>query len=715
MRYLALLLVLLAPAALGNVPCYGGTVVYAPTVADCPKRISDVSITPTVGGFDLSYASEGGLTLEVAVEAGHDQKCPGCPYATNTSDQTERRINYARLDDQAIKNGTGMSAETNQDASVAGNYTVSVTGLGDEAAYSVHLLPIESDDSYGQAWQLNVTTLTAAGDEALAGAQRFNKAAGNDLADGLTHATAWQTGTNCEVGMPTSADCRFLAGDAFHQEQFIIANSGTIDDFTVFGCYRWNGSEEVECDFSTDTRPTFGRDLTPTCITNANCAGSAEYYFTGYSVANGFVGQVDIQADYVEVSGLDVSYTAAMAIRASGSGNGPAHTGSRHHIIIADNVLAYNGKQQLVVMNGVQNFAVLRNDLSNGGQCFVEGARNGLSSQAARAPLCDGGAWGASLGIFRNYNAHGLIENNDVHDTPQEGINVNQGTSHVVVRGNRVGNTHSTSGYCDMCTYAVWESNILWGVFGDVGNWTVGGSFGGGFGSNVERNDYGNVEYNVIRNNISVDSGQASLVANTFTENGNPYAAGKFTQWFLYGNTFVSADSANLRLTRTQSSSEMHSNVFVTDDVTAGSTCLFSSVESLTLDRGYNAWNPNPTQSTCDGANDVTVATLGLASTETDWDAADYATDRPTIADFRITNASSDLIGAGDPGLETENLPNGLDHSDFGTWIWQHTAYPWAINSDQKRLNWSKKLYYDFEGTARDATTPDIGAVEYAP
>lgn len=701
--------------AYANVPCYGGTVVYAPTVEDCPKRISDVSITPTVGGFDLHYESEGGVTLEIAVEAGHDQKCPGCPYATGTSDLAERRINWARLDDQAIKNATGMAVNSQQDASTAGEYTISVTGMGDGADYSIHLLPIETDGDYGQAWQRNVTTLTAAGDTLLTGAQRYNKATGNDLADGLTHATAWQTGTNCEAGMPTSADCRFLAGDAFEQERFVIANNGTIDDFTVFGCYAWNGADEVECDYTTDTRPTFGRDLTPTCITNANCGGAVDDYFAGHSVTSGFLATIEIEADYVKVAGLDVSYGAAIGIQAKGDGIG--FPGSREYIIVEDNFVSYAGKQSISFLNGVQNFVIRRNELTQHSQCYIEAVRDGVTDFATRATLCDGGAWGGSLIASRNAPAYGLIENNDVHDAMGEGIGVGQGATRTIVRGNRGGNTHSTTFYTDMAQENVIESNIVWGSdtggAGDYSGGSFGVPFGGGYAANVEKDTYSHNRLTIWRNNISVD-GPACFRANVFNDAG-AYAAGLDITAYAYGNTCVSSEEYGWRLTRRVTVIEAKSNiVWIDSDLGAAAAVSFQSVDpGYSFDFDYSLWRTSPSNSAGVGANDV-VGGLVLATADASWETVDYATNKPVFADFEL-QAGSAGIGAGDPGLETEALPGGLTSASFGSFIWDYTEYPFPLDTTQKRTNWSKKLYYDALGRVRDPSTPDMGALEYQP
>lgn len=689
--------------------CPGGEWVVNPGTPDCPTQVESVRagdlLTDTTTNVQSDLHQTGGTGY-------------WCIYPAANADPTWDQL-------VAGNDGTGAACVDSGNGSASSTtFSGSATGLTAATEYNIAQGVLRN----GKRSQVEVSAMafTTLAGTAPGGTDLTNtcyvvdSVNGNDSNNGLTVATAWKTIAKVNSSVSSVGADICLMDDSEWNEQLVIDWGGSSSDMAnVRAVYVDTGDSNKLVAYDTGTgtgrgaRPKIGGDLTPACIAAANCKGSADYYFTGMTVSSGYVGQVEIASNYVRVAGLYIGYTAAIGIRAAGLGNGPSFSGTRHHFIIEDNVLEFNGKQQILAMNGAQNFVIRRNNLSNGGQCFVEGAKNGLSSQAARAPLCDGGAWGTSLAVIRSYDAQGLVENNDVHDTPQEGINMNQGTSHVIVRGNRIGNTHSTSGYCDMCTDVVWESNILWGVFGGVGDYTVGGSFGGGFGANVERNDYGSVVNNIIRNCITVDSGQAALVANTFTANGNPYAAGKSTNWHQYGNTHVSADAYNVRLVRTQAANDIRSTLFITDDISASATCSFSSVESLTLGDDYNYWSPTPSNATCVGANDES-GTVTLATTETDWDSADYATNLPTIDDFRL-QAGSAGIGAGDPALETEDLPNSLDYTDFGTWIWDYTEYPWAIDTLAKKQNWSKKLYYDFEGTARDATTPDIGALEYAP
>lgn len=545
---------------------------------------------------------------------------------------------------------------------------------------------------------------------------------GNDANNGLSVAAAWKTIAKVNNNVTASGSKVCLMDDSAWNERLVIDWGGASDDYgMVLACYVDTGDSNklVEYDTGTGTgrgaRPRIGNDLNPTCIAAANCGGSPTDYFAGKSVTSGYIASVEIESNYVEVAGLDVSYGAGIGIQAKGSGLG--FPGSRHHIVVRDNKISYVGKQAISFLNGVQNFAILRNDVTNHSQCYIEAVRNGVTTFSTRATLCDGGAWGGAIIASRNAPAYGLIEDNDVHDVMGEGIGVGQGATRTIVRGNRVGNTHSTSIYTDMALENVIESNIIWGAdtggAGDYSGGAFGTPFGGEYAANVEKDDYSHNRCTIWRNNIAVD-GPAAFRLNVFNDAG-AYAAGLDITAYAYGNTNLSLNSYGWRMTRRVTEIESKSNIVYLDaSLGAAAAVSFQSVDAgYSFDFDYSLWRTSPSNGAGVGANDVTGG-LVLATNDADWETVDYATNKPTVDDFRL-QAGSAGIGAGDPALETEALPCSLSSASFGTFPFEHMAYPFAVDDGTKQTNWSKKLYYDFEGTARDATTPDMGALEYAP
>lgn len=80
MRFLLAIAVLAAALPVhASVTCYGGDVVPAPSLEDCPDRIHNVVITPGVDQFTVAFDPEGGLDVYVYAQLGHDVACPAHP------------------------------------------------------------------------------------------------------------------------------------------------------------------------------------------------------------------------------------------------------------------------------------------------------------------------------------------------------------------------------------------------------------------------------------------------------------------------------------------------------------------------------------------------------------------------------------------------------------------------------------------------------------
>lgn len=706
------LLVCTAPAwGLNSYKCPDGTYVVNTGVPDCPTNVTNVR------SGDLLADTTTNVTSALHQTGGTGY---WCVYPAANADPSWDQL-------VAGDDGTGADCVDSGNGSASSTtFSGSATGLTAATEYNIAQGVLRN----GKRSQVAVSSapFTTLAGTAPGGTDLTNtcyvvdSVNGNDSNNGLTVATAWKTIAKVNSAITTTGADVCLMDDSVWNERLRIDWGGTDGDYgKILAVYVDTGDSNklVEYDAGTGTgrgaRPRIGGDLNATCITNANCGGSPTDYFAGKQVTTGYIASVEIESNYIEVAGLEVKYGAGIGIQAKGAGLGSP--GSRHHIIVRDNKVSYVGKQAISFLNGVQNFAILRNEIHNHSQCYIEAVRNGVTTFSTRATLCDGGAWGGALIASRNAPAYGLIENNDIHDTMGEGIGVGQGATRTIVRGNRVGNTHSTSIYTDMALENVLESNIIWGAdtggAGDYSGGSFGTPFGGGWEANVEKDDYSHNRCTIWRNNIGVD-GPVAFRGNVFNDAG-AYAAGLDITAFAYGNTVVSAGSYGWRLTRRITEIEAKSNVVYGDaGVGSSAMCSLQSVDAgYSFDFDYTLWSATPTDGACVGSNDLT-GSLVLATNSADWETVDYATNKPTVDDFRL-QAGSAGIGAGDPALETEALPCSLTSASFGTWLWDYTEYPYAVDDATKRANWSKKLFYDFEGTARDATTPDMGAIEYAP
>lgn len=642
MRCLALLLVLLSPAAFANVPCYGGTVVYAPTVEDCPKRISDVSITPTVGGFDLGYTSEGGVTVEIAVEAGHDQKCPGCPYATGTSDLTERRINWARLDDQAIKNAAGMSLNSQQDASTAGNYSISITGLANSTDYSIHLLPIEADDSYGQAWQRNVTTLATAAptnDEP----EWYTGTGGNDLADCLTRATRCATAAPVLAAMDVGDDVAIEPATVWN-EQLNITVSGSAADMSIWGTnYESGGADYWWWEGPTPRTVTQGEikgSLTAACAdapATWTCdVGSYNGAQAGYApIPSGiFAGLVDLGVGrhHVRVGGIAVHDSAARGIDMEAATN----------IVINDvdmdrvahvGIMAEKGSKYVVYVRNYLNRATAGEQAEQEGRLpgdWIPQANIGTSSQPSCIKVCVNnhnsgwdsycGAWGNTV---RNcsgeafgvaVNRHNWIEQNYTHDT-------------------------SLSYYTDHSRNSYFVRNLAAGS-GHGSQINQSGHATGAEGTAVNRGE-GQGSINEMRVwNITVGTANGIGLRNIGSEN-----VGVYDNWSVnYHNTIIRPIQGEGIIIGAASgiASVTADNDFRANVVWAGTAADMcrKDISIGTID--YQSWSGvGPSDPQCVGANDTTAA-LTWPHSAADYENITYEQGASTwtLADYKPTGAN---------------------------------------------------------------------------
>lgn len=642
MRYLALLLVLLAPAALGNVPCYGGTVVYAPTVEDCPKRISDVSITPTVGGFNLGYTSEGGVTLEIAVEAGHDQRCPGCPYATGTSDQLERRVNYARLDWKGIRDATGMSLNSQQDASTAGDYSISITGLANAAEYSIHLLPIEADDSYGQAWQRNVTTLDSA--ESDDQPEWFAGVGGNDLADCLTRATRCATPAPILAAMDVSDDVALEPASVF-ASQFAATVNGTAANMSIWGTnyesggvnyWWWEGPTP-----KTVTRAKFLGTMgdcveqSPiTCVFDSASARPSSIYS----------GLAELGSHrYIVFGGVAVYDSAGRGI----------HARDGSHIVLRDNDVNRIGFGGIHTEHGSTHNVVIGNVVHRATSC--ERAQDeGRLPPGFSVGNCEAGTSAQSscvkIGTVTE-NSFSLIAGNIVTDCAGEAFGTASGSRAWFEQN--IMHTSGLSGYLDHFKYGYYVRNLAVGL-GVGGFENQSGFTSGAESSAVDRGEGTGANHQIWAFNISVGNHLALGMRNVGNAN---IAAGHQTWSEWYYNTAILPTSYGLSLTGTGIST-------VTSDLKIQGNAVWvdhSEVCNRDTNNGtfsHNAWSASP-PANCSGAGDVVGALTWprLASEYQGLTVADATT--WTLADYKPVGANENVGPVvATPGWAISDLAN---------------------------------------------------------
>lgn len=679
---------------------------WAPSVGECPGHVEESALISRTGEaatfeFTVDARAVGG-SLEYFVSQSPT------PPTTAT-----------------IISGAGAVASGQTAVGAAGAVSVSFSGLTSGQDYYIHSVvaggPRPTARGVIRTAQFNSGPTSVSSNPAAGCTHYVSSVSGNDANSGTAMGNAWKTlakvGTS--VSQTSSRVC-LLPGSTWKERITPDWNGveGNMSGLMAVYVDQGDGNKVVRYDSGTGTgrgaRPKIGEDLTVACIAAANCSGSPTDYFQGRSVNSGYRASVDIQADWFEVSGLEVIRAPAIGIQVKGTGYGAAHAGSRHHVVIQDNKVSYVGKQGIVAMNGAQDIVIRRNEVHNHSQCYTEMIRNGVFSFSTRAGICDGGAWGGSLLVARTVNGRILVENNTVHNIMGEGIGVGQGATDVLVRGNRGYNSHSTTLYSDMALRVIFESNIIGGPdtggAGDYSGGSFGPPFGGGYAANVEKDTYGNNECTIWRNNAAVD-GPAGVRMNVFNDAG-AYAAGlAIANAAAYGNTFVSMDGYGVRMNRRITSFEMKSNILSTDDIGAAAMCSFAAVDpGFVFDFSHNSYSTAPSNGICASVQDVGGATL--ARSDSYYDLVDYATRPMTFDDFRLQPGSAG-IGAGDPDLDDEPLPCGITHANYGTFIWAYTEYPFAYDTPEKLANFGLKLKYDAEGNIRHPTAPDMGLLNF--
>lgn len=222
--------------------CHGERVATAANDEACPERIYSPSITPNGTGGILSFMASGSGTVAVYIEENHDQPCPGCPTASPTT-QSERQVNYARLDDRAIIDGDGgETALVSQVVGAAGSHSIVLTGTQAQTQYTVHAIIYDAEGNYYEAISINLTTPDAPsmGGEDLTDSGYFVGcgAGASDSNDGLSHATRWASFDKVNAtSMPNGSNLYAQTDCVFEDQRFVPTYTGLVDDRALVSGY----------------------------------------------------------------------------------------------------------------------------------------------------------------------------------------------------------------------------------------------------------------------------------------------------------------------------------------------------------------------------------------------------------------------------------------------------------------------------------------------
>lgn len=528
---------------------------------------------------------------------------------------------------------------------------------------------------------------------------------GNDSNTGLSVAQAWKTLAKVANNVTASGSDVCLMDDSeWTGEQLVLDWGGSSQDRgRVMGCYVDAGDSNrlVEYDLGTGVgrgaKPTINGSLTQSCIDNNNCNWTSDYG----GCSNGFDGQVRIDTSHHELKHVSVQYTKCSAVKISPSGVSGYQVGQLTDFLVENIEARYSGIAWMVMQNGVQDGVVRESIFEFGNRCEISQSNGGTTGLT---PTCGGGGWPGGVVVTRSGEAGVLIEDNEIRWNFGEGINIFQAGG-VIVRRNLVANTHSNHIYLDGSRggMSVIEENILLGaVNNDIGE-GEGTHFTwfGRLAANVEDNTRtGNGYHGVFRNNALVNTGDCYEA----TMQTNAGAEGEPAIYKAFGNVCISPEDRSLDVWNGLSSNNIasgavrfESNVFWSTDNENSDRCRAE------VENDYNV-HASATVAACSGGNDVSGVPV-LGETYANFSLM-RAGNEPSIDDFRL-QAGSPGIGAGNPGLETEVC---VTESYFDGILSEMSA---GYTPDP--THWKKCLYYDYEGTARDASAPDAGMLEYAP
>lgn len=522
------------------------------------------------------------------------------------------------------------------------------------------------------------------------------------------------------ISKSTGQDICLTEGDIWTNQKYVINHDGTSGDPVRFEtCYQeggnwyfWSEGPSPE----TASKATIKGGLVDGCWDNA--IPDCDFSDDAFTVLNSLNdAHLKPNGDYQHVSAIKLTNSRGRAMTAKGadSGGDGVLTGLR-----ITNMEWSNSGWAMIVENDVYDVVIKDNTFIRWALCEAQEWNGNDSSLLPSGGSGNCGASGAPSGITvarsdgegTALGAQVLIEGNTVGPGWGEGINCLD-SSNIWIIGNRVSNTRSGGIYLDSCTHAVVEQNISIGHGGTntCGTATTDGcNEGTGTNTNTENTAApSDVGPHLIRNNVNITTDRCFNIA----MGSNSREANPPKQMFLefYGNTCL----ANIGDFMPAAWRSTHGDSYDWQVLEAKSNYTYTEEESNYCDRmpagtdggfEYNGW-PGATQDDdCDdAATDTITASLpaGFSSYAT-IKGFDYQDSNTTI--LNAINPSGDITTVGDPDLETEehDLPFGTYFIDS---LWEASE----LKCGSTKSDWNKKLKYYRDCTARDASTPGIGAL----
>jgi len=484
---------------------------------------------------------------------------------------------------------------------------------------------------------------------------------GNDADNGTTDALAVKTLDQATtLATATTHDIYLKCNESWALEDIRLEVAGTTGDRFTFGAYWMDSGTET---IVNSTGCPSGEDKPE--ISGAFINDTTEGSFPAI-----WKPLVWVREDYITVQDIKI-------INSSYSG------------IEVDNNWTYATLQRLDISH-----------VSHSGVIFEGGSSKNILRDSTLYQVVLSRALGFSTGyggcVKLANSSQNLIENNTISDCGGDGVNPYDDANKNLILDNTILGIDKSAVYIDNSSDNIIDRNIVAGGSSSTYNWDLMDS-GIKIGIEDTYSPMSDSNNNIVRNNLIAN------VQTCFTTGAYPAAivAGKTAGFRISGNTCVGFDEIVNQIadnTGYDSGSTVSNNIFQESSVGTGACDAKGTVANVTW--SYNHFDYTPATAECTGTGDVTTLSgppLYTTATFTDYGVLNV----PTFADFGLdgvapTNKASEV---GDPRvsnvLTLANYP--LSSEIAGTWDDTHSI---------------KELYYDYEGLARDAVTPDIGALE---
>jgi hypothetical protein len=249
---------------------------------------------------------------------------------------------------------------------------------------------------------------------------------GRDVNSGTSADAPWQSMSKVNrTAFATGDRVYFLVGDVWDDESLSVNWSGTADRHAIIGAYRWTSGGALSYDVGTaDQRPVID-----------------DHYRWGaraFTAATGSNPAINVLGSYVDIENIEVRR----------SGWGIRIKGKLQSDVTVTNVFINGAYQCGIQANGVTRLTIQDSELFN--------------AEAFRGIFNEPGNWCSTIGIQGSHDI--LVQNNYIHESWGEGINVFYGSTNAVIRNNLLYANKAVGIYMGALNGAIVHGNLVLGT-----------------------------------------------------------------------------------------------------------------------------------------------------------------------------------------------------------------------------------------------------------